>query len=204
MIRTSRRPANDDDLRAVKPPGSSFGRNLVKGSLPLAGLVFVAALVVTGSVLIAGVIGGGFFAASLVSNLRFFGNVTRRAGQKGDGNAVEVIEVEASRVFDIEPSGSHGPALVFFSDDGRALLLAGQWLLEQPSFPSTSFHLFRWADTGKPIRIEATGADVTPEHSTVQVRHRLRDIEIFEAKPETLAQDLDRQFGRARASGAGA
>jgi hypothetical protein len=96
----------------------------------------------------------------------------------------------------VEPLGDHGPALVFFADNSKALLLVGQWLLEYRSFPSSSFRLYQWADTKEPIRIEPTGKRVKPEHSTVQLRpsYRLADVEVFEATPETLQHDLDRTF----------
>jgi hypothetical protein len=99
---------------------------------------------------------------------------------------------------DIEPLGSHGPAWVFFGDGSKALLLVGQWLLSFRSFPSRSFLLYRWADTKKPIRIKSTGKRVKPEHSTVSLRaeHHLNDVEVFDATPETLKDDLDRAFGK--------
>jgi len=58
--------------------------------------------------------------------------------------------------------------------------------------------LFRWADDGKPIRIEATGRTIEPEQSTValQGRYRNGDIEVFRAQPQTLQQDLENAFGR--------
>ena len=138
------------------------------------------------------------FVASAWSNLRFFSDVRRRQESRADSESVEVTEVQASRVFDIEPLGSHGPAFVFFADGGKAPLLAGQWLLRYRAFPSTSFRLYQWADTRKPIRLEPTGRRIKPEHSTVQLRanYRLSDVEVFEATPETLRHDLDRAFGK--------
>ncbi|HEX5959114.1 MAG TPA: hypothetical protein VFY92_10750 [Hyphomicrobiaceae bacterium] len=95
---------------------------------------------------------------------------------------------------------SFTPALtcVFFSDDGKALLLVGQWLLSCRSFPSRSFRLYRWADTRKPIRIKSTGRRIRPEDSAACLRasHRLSDVEVFEATPETLQHDLDNAFGK--------
>jgi hypothetical protein len=197
VIRTFRRPANSADLAALRPAGTSLGRNVLQGSLPVAGFAFLVALLVSRSALIAGAIGGGLFALSLASNARFFGGVKRRAAQRADADAVEIIDVEAVRVLDLEPLGSHGPALVVFSDDGQAVMVIGQWLLEQPSFPSLAFRLARWADTGKPIRVESTGPAVTPEHSTIRVPNGAGDVEIFQATPDTLAEDLERRFGRA-------
>ncbi len=200
MIRTTRRAASSADLAALTPTGDSFGRNVLRGSLPVAGAVFLAALLISRSVWIAGAMGGALFALSLASNAGFFADARRRAGQRADTEAVEIIDVDASHIVDLEPVGSHGPALVFFSDDGRAIMLIGQWLLEQRSFPSKAFRLARWADTGKVIRIEATEGAVTPEHSTVRVPNGAGDIEILDATPETLAHDLERRFGRVRAA----
>ena len=99
-------------------------------------------------------------------------------------------------MFDIEPLGSHGPAFVFFAEDGKAPLLVGQWLLEQPSFPSAAFQLRRWVDTGQPIRIEARGPEIEPEPSPIQVpdASRVRDVWLIDAAPDTLEHDLRRAF----------
>ena len=119
-----------------------------------------------------------------------------KALRQQQGYGVEVIDVEASRVFDIEPLGSHGPVMVFFSGDGKALLLIGQWLLDQPAFPALKFRVRCWADTVKPIRIESRGPVIEPEQSRVAVPSttRIRDIEIFDATPDTLEHDLTRAF----------
>ena len=176
----------------------SLGRNLLLAAFPVALFVFALVYVVWRSLIAASIVGVLAFAASALSNVRFFRDVRRRQESRADSEAVEVTEVEASRVLDIEPLGSHGPAWVFFVGDGKALLLVGQWLLRYRSFPSTSFRLYQWADTKKPIRIEPTGRRVKPEHSTVVLRasYRLTDVEVFEATPETLQNDLDRAFDK--------
>jgi hypothetical protein len=117
-----------------------------------------------------------------------------RAKPGTDRSTVEVMEVEATRVLDVEHLGSHGPAYCFFTADGRALLLVGQWLMRIP----VSFRLFRWVEDGQPIRIEATGRKAAPEHSTVglQSHYSNGDIEIFRAQPQTLQQDLENAFGK--------
>ena len=86
---------------------------------------------------------------------------------------------------------------MFFADDGKALLLIGQWLLEQSSFPAQSFRVRRWADTRTPIRIEVRGFEIKPEHSRIRVPDaaRKQDIWLIDARPETLEQDLLRTFG---------
>jgi hypothetical protein len=198
VIRTFQTSVDDRDLRAMMRGKGSPSRNLLLVSLPAALLLFAVVYVVCRSWLAASVVGVLLLTASAWSNGRFFSNVRRRQQSRADAGAVQVTEVEASRVLDIEPLGSHGPALAFFAADGRALLLAGQWLLGCRSFPSSSFRLYQWADTKKPIRIEPTGRRVKPEHSIAQLRpsYRLTDVEAFEATPETLQHDLDRAFDK--------
>ncbi len=202
MIRILQTPVDERDVRAITRGKGSPGRNLLVVSLPAALFLFAVVYVFCRSWLAASVVGVIVLVASAWSNGRFFSEVRRRQRVRGDTEAVQVTEVEASRVLDIEPLGSHGPALVFFAAEGKALLLVGQWLLRCRSFPSTSFRLYQWADTKKAIRIEPTGRPVNPEHSTVQLRasYHLMDAEVFEATPQTLQQDLDRAFGDKKAA----
>jgi hypothetical protein len=196
VIRTYRRPAEPRDLRALTRGKGSLVRNVLFVTLPLTALASGVTYAITRSWAAAAAVAAALFAASAVSNVRFFRDVARRQGQAADARAVEVMEVEAGRVLDIEPLGSHGPALVFFVGDGQAVLLIGQWLLEQRAFPAAAFRLHRWADTGKPIRIESTGPRVTPEHSNATLpSDRISDVELLQASPETLQADLDRAFG---------
>ncbi len=203
MIRTFQTSDDDRDLRAMTPGKGSPRRNLLLVSLPAALLLFALVYVLFRSFLAASVVGVLLLVASAWSNGRFFSEVRRRRHSPANAEAVQVTEVEASRVLDIQPLGSHGPALVFFAAEGKALLLIGQWLLCCRSFPSTSFRLYQWADTKKPIRIQPTGRPVKPEHSTVQLRpsYHLTDVEVFEAAPETLQHDLDRAFDKKAAKG---
>ena len=122
--------------------------------------------------------------------MRFFQEIKRRQRLLGDAQAVEIMEVEASRVLDIEPLGDNAPALCFFTAGGKAILLVGQWLLEQPSFPSTVFRLLRWSDTKRPMNIESTSGEIIPEHSTVQLHahYKIGDVELFDASPESLQE----------------
>ena len=176
----------------------SLGRNLLFVSLPIALVLAGIVYAFWRSPVAASLVGAATFISSAWSNVSFFRGVRRRTGSAADGQQVAVTEVQASRVLDIEPLGSHGPAYVFFGAEGKALLLVGQWLLEARSFPSDAFRLYQWADTKQPIRIEPTGRRVRPEPSTVQLRpgYRLSDVEVFDATPETLQQDLDRAFDR--------
>ena len=196
MIRTYQRGANNLDLAALTRGRSSLVRNLLTVSLPLAAVLFGVAYLKWRSTRVAAGIAGGVFMASFVSNVRFFRTRKRRERQKANAKAVETLEVLASRVLDIAFVGDQGPAYCFFVDEGKALLLVGQWLLECPSFPSASFRLHCWSDSKKPIRIEPLGPPVQAEHSTASLKreHRFKPIELFRAAPETLQRDLDKAF----------
>jgi hypothetical protein len=164
-------------------------------------VLFAGAYLLFRSLIAAALAGGLFFAASLVSNLRFFENYRRRQIAVDD-KAVVILDVEATRVLEIEHLGSHGPAHCFFVGDSTALLLVGQWQLENDSFPALAFRLHRWRDTGAIIRIETAGPHVEPEHSTVRLKpeYQTGDIEQFSASPETLQDNLDRAFHKQTAS----
>jgi len=99
---------------------------------------------------------------------------------------------------DIEALGDNSPALCFFVGDGKALLLVGQWLLNYDSFPTESFRVHRWSDSKECIRIEATGPQIEAEHSNVRLRpsHRFGELELIDANPETLQEDLDRALDK--------
>ena len=173
-------------------------RNVLTVTLPIGALLFLGIYWLARSVWPALAVAGAFVLGSVWSNARFFRTVGARARPGTDHSTVEVMEVEATRVLDIEHLGSHGPAYCFFTADGRALLLVGQWLMRIPRFPSLSFRLFRWVEDGKPIRIEVTGSEAAPEHSTIglQSHYSNGDIEIFRAQPQTLRQDLENAFGK--------
>jgi len=196
MITTYHRAANDLDIKALTPEGGSLGRNLATVSFPVAAIAFGAVYAKWRSLRTASVIAAGLFLASLLSNIRFFRNVKRRETLKKEANAVEVFEVSASSVLDLEPLGDNAPAYCFFVGDGKALLLVGQWLLEYDSFPAESFRFHRWADTKEPIRIEVIGRPLDATPSTVGLRpnHRFGKMEAFDATPATLQDDLDRSL----------
>jgi hypothetical protein len=198
MIRSYRRAADEADVKAMTQGKGSLVRNILIVSLPIGAFLFLGMYWLTRSYVAAVVVGGAVALGSIWSNVRFFRTVGERGKPGSEQSTVEVMEVEATGVLDIEHLGSHGPAYCFFTADGTALLLVGQWLMEFPRFPSLSFRLFRWADDGKPIRIEATGRTIEPEQSTValQGHYRNGDIEVFRAQPQTLQQDLENAFGR--------
>lgn len=197
MIRTYRRSADAEDLKAMTQDKGSLGRNVLAVTLPIGLVLFLGMYWLTRSYLAALVVAGAVASASIWSNVRFFRTVRARGKPGAEQSTVEVMEVEATRVQDIEHLGSHGPAYCFFTADGTALLLVGQWLMEFPRFPSLSFRLFRWADDGRPIRIETTGETIEPEQSIValQGHYTNGDIEVFRAQPPTLQQDLENAFG---------
>jgi len=198
MIRSYRRAADEADLKAMTHGKGSLVRNVMMVSLPMGFVLLLGMYWLTRSYVAALVVAGAVALGSIWSNVRFFRTAGERGRPDSAQSAVEVMEVEATRVLDIEHLGSHGPAYCFFTADGAALLLVGQWLMEFPQFPSLSFRLLRWADNGKPIRIEATGGAVEPEQSTValQGHYKTGDIEVFRAQPQTLQQDLETAFGR--------
>jgi hypothetical protein len=193
-----RRPVEAADLGALTKGRGSLARNILMLTAPVTVGLLAAVYVISRSWPAAAVIAGLFLVGSVTSNVRFFRKVRARTASGADGTLVEVMEVEASRVFDIEPQGSHGPAYCFFAGDGQAVLLVGQWLLERRKFPTLSFRLSRWSQDGTPIRIEAIGKKVKPEPSTVSLRggYSNCDVEVFPASPDTLQRDLDTAFGR--------
>ena len=197
MIRSYRRAADAADLKAMTQGKGSLVRNVVMVTLPMGFALFLGMYWLTRSYLAALVVASVVVSASIWSNVRFFRTVGERGRPGSEQSTVDVMEVEATRVLDIEHLGSHGPAYCFFTADGTALLLVGQWLMEVPRFPSLSFRLLRWAADGKPIRIEATGKTVEPEPSTVALQDHYTngDIEVFRAQPQTLQQDLSKAFG---------
>jgi hypothetical protein len=198
VIRVYRRPVEEADLGALTKGRGSFARNVLMFTAPGTVVLLAAVYLISRSWLAATAIAGLFLVGSVTSNARFFRKVRDRRASGADRTMVEVMEVEATRVIDIEPQGSHGPAYCFFAGDGQAVLLVGQWLLERRKFPTLAFRLSRWVEDGQPIRIEAIGKKVKPEPSTVSLRggYSNRDVEVFTARPDTLQQDLDAAFGR--------
>jgi hypothetical protein len=134
-------------------------------------------------------------AYSIVGHHRDLRNAGRRLSEP---EPVEVLEVRASRVADVEAPGSTGPALCFELADGQLLLLRGQWLLEPSlyrapvpdgddgrddrfnalddpyAFPSDHFSLHRWrggegAVDARPFWIQVHGRYLPPEQSTARL-----------------------------------
>jgi len=202
MMTIYSRAANDLDVKALTDGQRSLRRNLATASFPVATIAFGVVYAEWRSAMTAGAIAVGLFLASLLSNIRFFREIKRRENMKEDVNAVEVFEVSASSVLDLEPLGDDAPAFCFFVDEGKALLLVGPWLLKYDSFPAESFRLHRWADTKKPIRIDVIERPVNAAASKARLRpsHRYGKIEVLDAAPETLQDDLDRALERGSAA----
>src|SRR5215467_3501280 len=198
MLSTYRRPIDDLDLKALTHERGSFQRNVITRTVPASVIVFGVVYLLRRSLLIAGTVAAALFVGSLRSNFRFFRSVKRRKIQKQDAAAVEVLEVSALSIVDVEPLGDNAPAYCFFVGERKALLLVGQWLLRYEPFPVRVFRLHRWADTKEPIRIDSVEQPITAEPSAIRLRrtHRFGKIEVFDASPETLQEDLDRALIR--------
>lgn len=196
MLSTYRRPVDDLDLKSLTHEKGSFQRNVVTRTIPVTVIVFGVVYMLRRSILIAGAVAAALLVGSLTSNFRFFRYVKRRKSQKQDAAAVEVLEVSASNVLEVEPLGDNAPAYCFFVGGRKALLLVGQWLLRYEPFPAGVFRLHRWADTKQPIRIDSVEQPMKAEASAIRLRrtHRFGKVEILDASPETLQEDLDRSL----------
>ena len=194
MLKILKRAVNPKDLRAATKGRKSLTSNLLLGALPVSTVLFGAVYFVTRSLLFAGSLSGALLLASAVSNVGFFRNIARR--RDSDSDEVEVIEVRAEGVTEVEHHGSHGPAWVFFAGGDSALLLVGQWLLEQRSFPSLEFEVMLWSDTKEPIRIMSRSPRVEPTQSNVKLpsSSKIKDVEMIRASVSTLQADLYSAF----------
>ena len=193
MIRTCYRALDPSDLDHLRKSRGSWLRNVLTVSLPVSALIFGVVFLITKSFVVATLFSAALFLGSTISNLRFFRNVRRGMT---NSQAVEVIDVQAQCAIDVEHLGSYGPAYCFFVGEGQAILVVGQWLLECEPFPAASFQIHRWSDTGKPIRISATGPAIEclPSPAKLKRNHHFRQVEIFPGTPETLQQDMDSAF----------
>ncbi len=197
MIARSTRACEPRDLRAVTHGRGSPWRNILQVALPISIVIGVLVYGLSRSLIAAVALGSPLLLASAWSNLSFFRGVERRQRSGSADDSVIVWDVEAETVVEIEHLGSNGPAWVFFSGDGRALLLIGQWLLEKRSFPTLEFRLSCWDDDGEPIRIDSRGKRVHPTEVGVALRgeHRFGSVQLLRARIETLQQDLDAALG---------
>jgi hypothetical protein len=95
-------------------------RNLITVSLPVSVLIFAVAFLILRSLFFASVAAGCLFFASLSSGLAAFRKTQREMRMLGDSGAIEVMEVTAERVIDIEPVGDNGPAYCFLTGTQEA------------------------------------------------------------------------------------
>jgi hypothetical protein len=113
MLTTNCRAANDLDFKAVTQGRGSLGRNLAV-ALTAGMVVGGIAYAFSRSWWIAVTAGVGLFAISVYSNLMFFRRVRRYEFPRTDSKAVEILEVSADRILDVEPVGDNAPAFCFF------------------------------------------------------------------------------------------
>ncbi len=198
MITISKARVTNKDIATLTKGRGSLVRNVLTASLPVSLAIGVATWLVSRSLPTAFFVGSALFLPSTLSNVSFFREVTKRSESADE--YVEEIVVSAQIVVEVEHFGSHGPAWVFLGEDGQALLLVGQWLLRKKNFPSLDFSVYRWADSGDPIRMKSRGKRVRPESSNARFEadFRMSDIEVFQATYDTLQDDLRTAFGRKR------
>lgn len=215
-----RKAAKNDVLDPSRGP-SELGSRFLTSFLFLGCGGFALVYVFTKSFIAAGVVSGGLFALSAHSILGHHRDIKRRESRLGEAEAIEVVEIRASRVFEVEAPGSTGPALCFELPDGQVLLLYGQWLLEHTlyraprpvddgnqerfnladdpyGFPSDHFLLHRWRGEVKPFWIEICGKYLAPEDSAVQLpkRTKIRQVEVFAGTFSSLQRDINCTFER--------
>ncbi|HSV13227.1 MAG TPA: hypothetical protein VLI90_03145 [Tepidisphaeraceae bacterium] len=172
-----------------------------------------------GSLLVAALVASGLFSLSAVSIVRYHRKLGVIGKRLSEAEPVEVLEVRASRVVDVQAPGSTGPALCFELADGQVLLLYGQWLLEyslyrapppaddgndahfngldEPhAFPSDHFSIHRWRGDVRPFWIEVHGRYLDPVNAPVQLgrSRRIREVELFPGSFGSLQADIDRAF----------
>jgi hypothetical protein len=221
MIAFSYRKATREDVTdPIRGPSALLSRFLSAFLILL--FVFAMIYVLTKSFVGAGILSGTVFAMSAFSILSHHGDIKRREGRLSETESIEMLEVKASEVSEIQAPGSSGPALCFESPEGQILLLYGQWLLEHSlyrasrpisdhenerfnnlddpfGFPSTEFILHRWRGEVRPFWIEVRGSYVAPTNSSgveLPKRAKIRDVEIFSGTLASLERDLDSAFGR--------
>lgn len=210
-----RKAAKEDVLDPSRGP-STLVSSFLTSFLFLGCGVFALVYFVTRSPIAAGVVSGVLLALSVNSILAHHRDVKRRERRLAEPEPIEVIDVQASRVFEIEAPGSTGPALCFELEEGQVLLLYGQWLLEHTlyraprpvddgnqerfnlandpfGFPSDRFALHRWRGEARPFWIEVRGKYLAPESSPVQLprRAKIREVEVLAGALGSLQRDIE-------------
>ena len=124
-----RKAAKEDVPDPSRGPSALLSR-ILTSFLVLGCGSFALFYVITKSFIAAGLVSGALLALSTHSIIGYHRDIKRRERRLAEPDAIEVIEVRAPRVVDVEAPGSTGPALCFELADGQVLLLYGQWLLE--------------------------------------------------------------------------
>lgn len=218
MLSTHYRKAEEKDVRLSNSgPSALFSRFLVSFAFLGCG-VFGFVYLLARSLLAAGFVSGILLAASAYSILSHHRRIKKLERRLGEPEPIEVVEVRASRVFDLE--ASTGPALCFELSNGQMLLLFGQWLFEHElyraprpigdgnqerfnladdpfGFPSEHFALHRWRGEVRPFWIQALGAYMAPEVLPVRLptRAKIQDVEVFAGTFSSLQKDIEYAFG---------
>jgi hypothetical protein len=166
----------------------------------------------------AGLVSGVLLAASIYSILSHHRRIKQLERRLAEPEPIEVVEVHASRVFDLE--SPLGPALCFELSNREMLLIHGQWLLEHNlyraprplgdgnqerfnlsddpfGFPSGHFALHRWRGEVTPFWIQVIGAYMAPEALAVQLptSAKMQKVEVFAGTFDSLQRDIDYAFG---------
>jgi hypothetical protein len=225
MLAPRYRKAANEDLLDPSPGTSALLSRLFTSFLLLGCGVFALICVLTKSVIAAGVVSAALLALSVHSILAHQRDIKRHERRLAEPGPIEVIEVHASRVLDVEAPGSTGPALCFELPDNQVLLLYGQWLLEHTlyraprpvgdgdqerfnlsddplGFPSDHFALHRWRGEVRPFWIEVRGKYLTPESSSVQLPKpaKIQEVEVFTGTFSSLQTEIEYAFGQKTAA----
>jgi hypothetical protein len=226
MVSTSHRKADGKDVASPDGVARTLTSRLRFSFLVMGG-VFALLYLVTRSLVAAGVVSGVLLLLSVRSILLHHRHLQRLERRLAEPDAVEVIEVRAARVLEVETPT--GPALFFELSDGQILLMQGQWLLahglyraprptgdgvderfnslDDPyGFPSDHFALHRWRGDGRPFWIEVRGRYLAPERSPLELPGDadIQDVERFPGTLATLQQDLTAALPTRTASRSGA
>ena len=218
-----RKAEKNDVLDPSRGPSALLSR-FFTSFLVLGVGVFGLVYVLTRSFIAAGVVSGVLLVLSSHSILGHQRDLKRREGRLAETDAIEVVEIRASRVLDVEAPGSTGPALCFELPDGQVLLLYGQWLFEHTlyraqrpvgdgnqerfnllddplGFPSDHFILHRWRGEVRPFWIEVCGGYLAVENSSVQLPRcaTIPQVKVFAGTLSSLQRDIDYAFERTSA-----
>lgn len=211
MPETITRSANKADFQSLFPRKPS--QALIKATALCLNFLVLAGLC-WGKHPAASVVLALLAVASIYSNVGYYRIQKARLTALGAPDAISVMEIHASRVFEPDAGGSAGPALCFDLGGSDALLLCGQWLLEPSlyrclpplderlvesvnnlpdphSFPAAHFKLHFLASEREPFWIEVLGhALVAQPHAAPVPSRCYKRFALFEADFDRLDQSL--------------